>query len=137
MHDHAVHRLRALHGRQPLLLPVPVLARTIPIGRDRAVGEHHLGRTPAESLDPRRRGGRFEGPVAHDARSRRAHLFEKLGIPPAPATFVVRRARQIQMAPGSRHRHVKQAALLGDHVLAAADQRLEHYRRQLKPRRPS
>src|SRR5205823_916728 len=45
MKDHALHRLRALPGRQPLLIPKPVLPRTIAVSLDRRIGKRQRRRS--------------------------------------------------------------------------------------------
>ena len=47
----------------------------------------------------------------------------------------MRGAGEIEAPPSTGHRHVEKPTLFCDHVLAAADKRLEHGRRQLEPRR--
>src|SRR5450759_1141218 len=135
--DHAVYCFGALHDGEALLLPVPVLARAVPIGGDRAVRKHDFACTPRLNMGRGRRGAAFERALANRTGARGTHLFQEPRLPPAPTTLVVGSAGQVEVALGSSHRYVKQAALLGDHVLSAADERLEDRRRQLKARRPS
>ena len=60
-------------------------------------------------------------------------IQEARRAPPSPS-LVTRRPRQIQAPARASHGDVQQPPLLGDHVLATADQRFEHRGRKLEAR---
>ena len=135
MKDDAVHRLCALHDRQPLDVAIPVLPWAILVRTDRAVRKVDV---PAVTIDDgrrRRRCSRSDLGLDHDARPRLSHLVEEAAFPPATPSFVMRCTSEIEATARARHRHVEKAPLFRDHILPAADERLEHCRRQLEPRR--
>ena len=135
MQDHAVHSLGALDRWQPFDVAIPVLARTILVGGDRAVGKMDLARVPVDHGLGRRHGRGRDLRLDHGAGSRGAYLVEEARLPPSPSAFVVSGARQVEAPSCTRHRHVQEATLLCHDVLAAAHKRLQHRGRQLEPRR--
>src|SRR5438309_3506125 len=97
MQDDAVHRLRALHNRQPLDVAIPVLARAILIGADRAVGKVDLAAVTVAGHRRTRRCGRCDLGLDHDPRPRLANLIEEAALPPTTTSVVMCRAGQVEV----------------------------------------
>src|SRR5260370_14389206 len=117
-------------------VPIPILARTIEIGGNAGVGRECFRRVPSGGGLGQMAWAGGEVSLDNRASAGSLDLPQESRIPPPPPSLVVRCPGEVEQAPRSRHRHIKEAPLLGDDIFLSATDRLQHGSRQPEPRQP-